>query len=117
MQWPVHDGALPGQTTTTPWDRTTRSFQESRYCNRQFYRKGAACPDYFSERAKERAEADNGGKGDQGSDNADRDDVAIAFPMCRSADGEQRDHRTVVRQAVERARPDDRDTMEQCGIQ
>ena len=51
-----------------------------------------------------------------GADDADHHDVEVALPVRRAAHGEQRDHRAVVRQAVERAGADHRDAVHQRGI-
>ena len=56
-----------------------------------------------SERPHHRAERYDGDQRYEGADDADHDDVAIAFPVRRSADREQCDHRTIMRQAIERA--------------
>jgi hypothetical protein len=56
-----------------------------------------------SERPHPRAERNDGDKRYEGADDADHNDVAIAVPVRRSADREQCDHRTIVRQAIERA--------------
>jgi hypothetical protein len=56
-----------------------------------------------SERPHHRAERNDGDQRYEGADDADHNDVAIAVPVRRSADREQCDHRTIVRQAIERA--------------
>src|ERR1700761_1181953 len=69
------------------------------------------------ERSEQRAESDNRGEGDDGPDNADDDDITITFAMGRSTDGEQCDHRAVVRKAIERSGAYHRYAMQQSGSQ
>ena len=70
-----------------------------------------------SERTHQGAERDDGGKRHEGADDADHHDIAIAVSVRRSADRKQSDHRAIVRQAIECARTDHRDAMEQRGIE
>ena len=61
-----------------------------------------------SERPHERSEHDHHGKRDDGSDYRHHEDILIRVPVRRAAGGEKRHDRSVVRQAVERAGPDNR---------
>jgi hypothetical protein len=54
-----------------------------------------------SERTRHGAERDDGGKRHKGADDADHNNVAIALSVRRSTDREQRDHRAIMRQAIE----------------
>ena len=67
-------------------------------------------------RSEHRTQYDDSDKREHRADDRNHDDVAIALAMRRSAHGEQRHHRAVVRQAVERARADDGDAMQQRRI-
>src|SRR6202040_191507 len=76
-----------------------------------------ASPRDSSERTHKGAEPDDDGERYKGADDSDHHDISIALPVRRSADRQQSDHRAIVRQAIECARTDHRDTMEQLGIE
>src|ERR1700737_2885250 len=69
---------------------------------------------FQSRRALKRAEHgsqhDDRDEREYGAQDGNHEDVEIAFLMRRPADGEQRDHGAVMRQAVERSRTDNRHT-------
>jgi hypothetical protein len=58
-----------------------------------------------SERTCHRAKRYDGGKRYKGPDDADHNNVAIAVLVRRSADREQCDHRSIVRQAIDVREP------------
>ena len=70
-----------------------------------------------SEGSNHRADRDHDDKRDYGAKDSDHDYVAIALAVRRAADGEQRNHRTVMRQTVEGARTDHRHAMQQGWIE
>jgi hypothetical protein len=70
-----------------------------------------------SERAYGRAEDNDGDQGDQGTDDRGHDDVEIAVPVGRAADRQQGHDRAVVRQAVQGAGANDRDTVHQGRVE
>src|SRR6516164_6952962 len=70
-----------------------------------------------SDGSNHRADRDHDDKRDYGAKDSDHDYVAIALAVRRAADGEQRNHRTVMRQTVEGARTDHRHAMQQGWIE
>ena len=68
-----------------------------------------------SERSDQPTKRDDGYERNKSSDDRDHDDVHIALGMRRTADREQGHHGAVMRQAVQRTGPDDRDAMQRAG--
>jgi hypothetical protein len=51
------------------------------------------------------------------SNNSDNNDVAVAFTVCRPANGKQRNDCPIVGQAIQGACPDDRDAVQQSRVE
>src|SRR5262245_31207506 len=68
------------------------------------------------EGTQRRAEHDHRYQRDDRADDCDHDDVEVALTVCRTADGKQCHDRAVVRQAVERARADHSNPVQQRGV-
>ncbi len=66
-----------------------------------------------SERPERGSQANHRDERQQAADDRHHDDIEIVFSVGRVADREQSDNGAVVRQAVERAGANDRDTMQQ----
>src|SRR5262252_1465178 len=66
---------------------------------------------HISKGAKQAAEKNNRSERNQRTDHSRHDYVEIARFVSRPAYREQRDHRTVVRKTIERARADHSDTV------